>query len=60
MTPEQATLHDVRAEIAKLPEDDRLRIEAIAGSIRNILRADPRAAMALALVGAELAVAEGA
>ena len=55
MTNEEQTLDEVRAEIAKLSADDRIRVEVIAMSLRNILKASPWAPMALALVGAELA-----
>lgn len=56
MTNEEQTLADVRAEIAKMSEDDQLQVKVIAMTLRNILKADPHAPMALALVGAELAV----
>lgn len=55
MTNEEQTLAEVRAEIAKLSADNRVAVEVIAMTLRGILKADPRAPMALALVGAELA-----
>jgi hypothetical protein len=49
-------LADVREEIAKLPEDGRIRVEAIARTFRDCLALDPlHAGMAMALVGAEQA-----
>jgi hypothetical protein len=54
MTPEKLVLYEVKDEIAKLPQDSQIRIEAIARTFRNCLELDPgHAGMALALVGAE-------
>lgn len=56
MTPEKIVLYEVKEEIAKLPKDSQVRIEAIARAFRNCLELDPgHASMALALVGAEQA-----
>lgn len=56
MTPEKIVLYEVKEEIAKLPEDSQIRIEAIARTFRNCLEVDPgHAGMAMALVGAEQA-----
>lgn len=55
-TPEVLTLMQMRAVVANLPDDDRIRTEAIATTIRGILQlGGSHATMALALVGAELA-----
>ena len=49
-------LAGVREEIARLPEDSRIRVEVIARTFRNCIAADPmHAGMAMALVGAEQA-----
>lgn len=55
MTNEEIVLAEVRSNIKRMPEDDRIRVECIASTLRNILRNEPLAQMALALVGAELA-----
>lgn len=55
MTSDEQTLADIRFEIAKLSEHDQIRVWVIAATLRNIIKADPYAPMALALVGAELA-----
>lgn len=56
MTQNEIVLADVRDEIAKLPEDGRIRVEAIACTFRNCIALDPlHAGMAMALVGAEQA-----
>lgn len=55
MTEEEQTLLVIRGTIASLPEDDQIQVKVIASTLRNILKADPRAPMAFALVGAELA-----
>jgi hypothetical protein len=55
MTDEEQTLLLVRGQIAGLPEDDQIQIKCIATTLRNILAQDPRAPIAFALVGAELA-----
>lgn len=55
MTDEEQTLSLIRAEIANLHEDDKIRVQSIAGTLRNILKQDTRAPIAFALVGAELA-----
>lgn len=51
--PEDIQLYEVRKVILKLPEDDRIHVEAIAMTLRNILKNNPHASMAFALVGAE-------
>jgi hypothetical protein len=57
MTQDDLVLASVRDEIAKLPEDGRIRVEAIACTFRNCIAMDPvHAGMAMALVGAEQAV----
>lgn len=53
MTPEKIVLYEIKEAIEQLPEADRIQVEAIAVTIRNMLKADQRAYMALALVGAE-------
>lgn len=55
MTNEEQTLAEVRAEIGKLPGAAQIHVEAIAMTLRNIVKADELAPMAFALVGAELA-----
>ena len=58
MTPEKLLLFEIKDAIANLSEDDRIKVECIAATLRNILRDNPHAAMAYALVGAELAANE--
>ncbi len=55
MTPEKQVLYEVREAIEGLPEDDRVRVQVIAMTLRNILTDGPLAMMAFALVGAEQA-----
>lgn len=55
MTDEAQTLLVIRGAIAGLSEDDQIQVRVIAMTLRNILKQDPRAPMAFALVGAELA-----
>lgn len=55
MTDEEQTLLMIRGTIAGLPEDDQIRVKAIAMTLRNILEQDERAGIAFALVGAEMA-----
>lgn len=55
MTPEKIVLYEIKEAISQLSEDDRIKVEARAGTIRNIIYADEHAMMAFALVGAELA-----
>lgn len=55
MNADQETLLVIRGTIASLPEDDQRRVQAIATTLRNILKEDGAAHMAFALVGAELA-----
>ncbi len=55
MTPEHILLLEVREEIAKMPADDRIRVEEIASTLRNAINAGgAHGLMALALVGAEM------
>jgi len=58
VTPEKIVLYEVRDAISKLSEDDRIKVEVRAMTLRNILKGDEHAAMAFALVGAEMAAAE--
>lgn len=51
---DEAVLAEIRAQIAKLNADDRIRVEAIAMTFRNIVRNEHLAQYAYALVGAEL------
>jgi hypothetical protein len=46
-------LEELEAEVSNLPEDDRIKVQAIAMTLRNILRDNWHAEMAYALVGAE-------
>lgn len=55
MTPEKIVLYEIRDAISKLSEDDRIKVEVRAGTIRNIISADEFALLAFALVGAEQA-----
>lgn len=55
MTDEEQTLLLIRGQIASLPEDDQIQVKCIATTLRNILSQDPRAPVAFALVGAEMA-----
>ena len=55
MTPEKIALYEIREMIETLPEEDRIRVQAIAMTLRNILTDGPLAMMAFALVGAEQA-----
>lgn len=55
MTPEKIVLYEIRDAISKLSEDDRIKVEIRAGTIRNIISADEFALLAFALVGAEKA-----
>lgn len=57
MTPEQQTVEDIKAEIAKLPEIWRSEVEVYASKLRQIVATSQTAGMAFALVGAELAAA---
>lgn len=59
MTPEQQTLRDVIAEIQNLPADDQLKVAEVAKAFRQaIVNNGPLVAIALALVGAEIAAYE--
>lgn len=50
----QQAFAQVRAAIQQMPEEDRMRIEAMAASIRNIMKnGGHHAALAYALVGVE-------
>lgn len=56
MTDDEQTVLLIRGTIAGLPEDDQIRVKAIAETFRNALKAGGgHAALALALVGAEQA-----
>lgn len=56
MTPEHQVLLEIRDMISQIPEDDRIRVESIAMTLRNIVRGGGKhAETALALVGAEMA-----
>jgi hypothetical protein len=57
MSEDEQTLLVIRGTIASMAEDDQLRVKVIAETLRNVLKAgEGHAAMAFALVGAELAV----
>lgn len=54
MTDEEQTLLLIRGQIASLPEDEQIRVKAIAETFRNALKSGgDHALVALALVGAE-------
>jgi hypothetical protein len=55
MNDEELTLYAIKQAIAKLDQERRIRIEALAITLRNIVKDDPDAALAFALVGAEMA-----
>jgi len=56
MTDEEQTLLMIRGTIASLPEEEQIRVKAIAETFRNALKAGGGyASIALALVGAEQA-----
>lgn len=58
MTPEKLVLYEIRDVIAKLPNDDQIKVEVRAATLRGILKDGEHAAMAFALVGAEEAAKE--
>ena len=58
MTDEEQVLAKIRAMVAALPHDDRIQVEAIATTLRSILRIDRCATLAYSLVGAELAAVD--
>lgn len=59
MTQEEATLAEIKKHIAALPSDERIQVEVIARTVRNIVQhGGSHAALAFALVGAEMAAAE--
>lgn len=55
MTAEQALVQEIRAEIAKLADPVQVLVLSTAQTLRDAIKAEPATAMALALVGAELA-----
>lgn len=56
MTDEEQTLLLLRGVVAGMPEDDQIRVKAIAETFRNALKAGgEHAVVALSLVGAEQA-----
>ena len=55
MTPEQIVVAEINEVIEKLSEDDRIQVRMIAGTLQGMLMADGRTALALALVGAQMA-----
>ena len=56
MTGEQIVLAEIRKNLAGLDEDTRIKIEAIAQTLRGIVRlGGDEARFALALIGAEMA-----
>lgn len=56
MTSEQIVLAEIRKNIAAMPDEQRIRTEAIATTLRNIVKCGGEEAhFALALIGAELA-----
>ncbi len=56
LTTEDIVLRQIRLTIRQMSDESQIRVEAIAATLRNILKADPEhATMAFALVGAEQA-----
>lgn len=56
MTDEEQTLLLLRGVVAGMPEDDQIRVKAIAETFRNALKVGgEHAVVALSLVGAEQA-----
>lgn len=58
MTPEKIVLYEIRDAISKLSNDDQIKVQVRASTLRNILSDGEHAVMAFALVGAEQAAAE--
>ena len=56
-TAEEMALAEIKRLIEKHPEDERIMIHSIAQTFRVILGANPLAALAFGLVGAEMAAA---
>lgn len=54
-TPDAAILLEIRQSIQALPHDEQIHIRAVAQAMRSIIVSDQLAAMAFALVGAEMA-----
>jgi hypothetical protein len=53
MTPEELTVAEIRAEIAKLSPDDQTNVQCIANTLQGILKiGGTNAQLAYALVGA--------
>jgi hypothetical protein len=59
VTPEQIVVNEINAVIDSLPEEDRSQVRLIAGKLQGMLIMDGRTALALALVGAQLAAYPG-
>lgn len=53
MTPEKILLYEIRETISQMSEDDRIKVEVRATTLRNMLKDDMHALMAFALVSAE-------
>lgn len=55
MIIEEQVVLEIRDVIARLSEEDQAQVRAIAVTLHNLLKQDPCAPLAFALVGAELA-----
>lgn len=53
MTDEEQVVAEIKSMIAEQPDEDQIRVLSIAMTLRNILKGNPHAALAFALVGAE-------
>lgn len=58
VTTDSETLEAIRSEIEALGEEEQKRVGQCAGVIRGVIHLVPEGALALALVGAQLAAAE--
>lgn len=54
MTPEQQTVLLIKGTISELPDADQAKVKEAAVALRAVLKDNEHAALAFALVGAEL------
>ncbi len=55
MTPEQETVLIIRGTIAGMPEEHQKKIMQAHAKLNDMIREDPLTALAIALIGAEIA-----
>lgn len=55
MTPEQKLVEEIESSILQLYERDRIVVDVIVRTLREMVKATPLATIAIALVGAEIA-----